>query len=269
VVFPAALEAFGALLKRTGKNLAALGGGAEAWHAAVWAAIRAGWREGYSLGADIALEPGPGSMESARQAIGRAAACSRFVAAAGAMIESPAAHLSASAEPGWIRQEFVRRFDLGDASYELSAEESVRLAARFGPALAAAEAAHECIRQTRSALKAGRSFDFELSLEGAGPPTSATDLLFCLHWLKARGHGAQLAAPHPGSAETVASLLAELAPVARHYGCTLSLAWRAEHSAAILSAIGRATAGRISYRFPAAGTEVAASLKDLASHLFV
>jgi hypothetical protein len=43
--FPGALAVFRAIHKRTGRNVAALAGD---FHAAVWAAIRAGWRLGFS-----------------------------------------------------------------------------------------------------------------------------------------------------------------------------------------------------------------------------
>lgn len=57
---PAAFAAFGVILNRTGKNLAAVTPGAAAadpaaFHAAaVWAAIRAGWREGFSTAIHVA-----------------------------------------------------------------------------------------------------------------------------------------------------------------------------------------------------------------------
>jgi len=44
--FPGALEVFRAILKRTGRNLAALAGD---YHAGLWAVIRAGWRQEYSM----------------------------------------------------------------------------------------------------------------------------------------------------------------------------------------------------------------------------
>uniref|UniRef100_Q028K0 Uncharacterized protein n=1 Tax=Solibacter usitatus (strain Ellin6076) TaxID=234267 RepID=Q028K0_SOLUE len=46
----AAFALFRALQKRTGKNFAALSCD---YHAAVWAAIRTGWRTGYTVGADV------------------------------------------------------------------------------------------------------------------------------------------------------------------------------------------------------------------------
>ena len=44
--YPAAFEIFRAIQKRTGKNFAALSGDS---HAAMWAAIRAGWRSAYTI----------------------------------------------------------------------------------------------------------------------------------------------------------------------------------------------------------------------------
>jgi hypothetical protein len=44
--YPAAFEVFRAIQKRTGKNLAAFSGDS---HAAVWAAVRAGWRSAYTI----------------------------------------------------------------------------------------------------------------------------------------------------------------------------------------------------------------------------
>ena len=84
---PAAFEAFRAVWKRTGKNIAAVAvppgtGARRFYYAALWAAIRAGWREGYCAGVTIsskeeardaamfskltvAVNPGPSSLEAA------------------------------------------------------------------------------------------------------------------------------------------------------------------------------------------------------------
>jgi hypothetical protein len=48
--YPAAFDIFRAIQKRTGKNFAALSGD---YHAAMCAAIRAGWRNGYTAAADL------------------------------------------------------------------------------------------------------------------------------------------------------------------------------------------------------------------------
>ena len=55
-VLPVVFQAFRTILKRSGVNLAAVvatGDYEHVYHAAVWAAIRSGWREGYTIGADI------------------------------------------------------------------------------------------------------------------------------------------------------------------------------------------------------------------------
>jgi len=55
-VLPAAFQAFRTILKRSGVNLAAVLAMRDfehVYHAAVWVAIRSGWREGYTIGADI------------------------------------------------------------------------------------------------------------------------------------------------------------------------------------------------------------------------
>jgi hypothetical protein len=92
----------------------------------------------------------------------------------------------------------------------------------------------------------GRSFDFEPSLEGAATVTTPQELVFWLHWLKARGHGAQLAAPNLGG-EATAERLREFAAIARHYQCTLSICSGVGHSPEALEAIARATGGRVHY----------------------
>jgi hypothetical protein len=51
--YPAAFAVFRTILKRTGKNVAALAGD---YHAALWAAIRAGWRSGYTTATDVSGE---------------------------------------------------------------------------------------------------------------------------------------------------------------------------------------------------------------------
>jgi hypothetical protein len=51
--YPAAFETFRAVQKRTGKNFAALSGDS---HAAMWAAIRAGWRSAYTIAGIRGLE---------------------------------------------------------------------------------------------------------------------------------------------------------------------------------------------------------------------
>jgi hypothetical protein len=173
---PASFEAFRSILKSTRKNLAAVEMAGEsdaaAFHsAAVWSAIRAGWREGYTAGIVIPIESA--DPDAARDRIAAAAPLTRFAIDVSAL-----------------------------------EAESDDPAVRFGEALKAAERAHELIRQVRAARKLTRPFDFELSLARTPSATSPEDLAYCLAWLKERAHAAQLAAPAINASSDVPALLA-------------------------------------------------------------
>jgi hypothetical protein len=243
---PAAFDAFRAILKRSGKNLAATAANPAAssrdfYYAGLCAAIRAGWREGYSAGVQLVVTGD--NVEAARETIRNAAGFTRFSTDTSSLFRETGDG-AALEDRDWILDEFVRQFEIGDAVYEFTREDALRLASKFGPALKANEQLHESIRQARSALKTGRSFDFEPSLEGAATVTTPQELIFWLHWLKARGHGAQLAAPNLGGEP---QRLKELAAIARHYQCILSIRSGAGHSPEALETIARATVGRVSY----------------------
>jgi hypothetical protein len=245
--FPVAFEAFRAVLKRTGKNLAAFSGGhPDTYSTALWAAIRAGWRDGYSMRAAIPID---GSTDRTKAAIRHWADCSRFAVSI----------VGRSSLGGDLAE------TLDPKPNEISTGEAARLTLQYGAALKAAAEAHEWIRQTRSALKIGRSFDLEISFEGAEHPTSPTELLFCLHWMKSHGRPVQLGAPEPGAGSP--SSLGELSAVARQYGCTLSLTARPDHTADALAVIGRATMGRISYRLAAGQSDLPAAIQSAATGL--
>jgi hypothetical protein len=261
---PAAFDAFRAILKRSGKNLAATAANPAAssrdfYYAGLCAAIRAGWREGYSAGIHVVVGAG-------QETIRNAAGFTRFSTDTSCLFRE-AVDGAALEDRAWILDEFVRPFEIGDAVYEFTPPDVLRLASKFGAALKTNEQLHECICQARSALKAGRSFDFEPSLEGAATITTPQELVFWLHWLKARGHGAQLAAPNlvPQASDLFLSAsgracpaptphtgrgerLKEFAAIARHFQCTLSICSGAGHSAEELEAIARATVGRVNYR---------------------
>jgi hypothetical protein len=245
----AAFEAFRAILKRSGQNLAATVANAaassrESYYAGLSAAIRAGWREGYSAG--IRLVVAGGDVEAARETIRGAAGFTRFSTGTASLFRETGDG-AAVEDRAWILDEFVRPFEIGDAVYEFTPPDVLRLASKFGAALKINEQLHDSIRQARSTLKTGRSFDFEPSLEGAATVTTPQELVFWLHWLKARGHGAQLAAPNFGG-DGVPKRLKEFAAIARHFQCTLSICSGAGHSAEALEAIAHATAGRVNYR---------------------
>jgi hypothetical protein len=242
---PAAFDAFRAILKRSGKNLAATAANPAAssrdfYYAGLCAAIRAGWREGYSAGIRLVVGAGHARpLQAVTETIRNAAGFTRFSTDTSGLFDGAAVE-----DRAWVVDEFVRPFEIGDAIYEFTREDALRLASKFGAALKINEQLHESIRQARSALKTGRSFDFEPSLEGAATVTTPQELVFWLHWLKARGHGAQLAAPNLGG-ET--QRLKELAAIARHYQCILSIRSGAGHSPEALETIARATVGRVSY----------------------
>ena len=66
--YPAAFDTFRAIQKRTGKNFAALSGD---YHAAMWAAIRAGWRSGYTTSADLTAVDGTATNLGGREGFSR------------------------------------------------------------------------------------------------------------------------------------------------------------------------------------------------------
>ena len=180
-------ETFRAIRKRTGRNVAAIGAEADfaaAYHAGLWAAIRGGWRNGYSAVARIV----------SKEQVQDAALFSTFV-----------------------------------------------VEARGGrdEALASCQAIHTHLRQTRSALKINRPFDFELALDRVPARTTAGELGYCLEWLKARGHAAQLAAPNLSGASE--EDIRELAGVCRQFQCSLDFSG----DPAMLETVVRATAGRL------------------------
>ncbi len=285
---PAAFDAFRTILKRTGKNLASIGvpqaqGSTRHFYCGgLWAAIRAGWRDGYNAAVEIALSGD--SMETAKDTIRQSAAFSTLGADASALFhqEADPRHPSAwsdaaveekfercftAGERGWIFDEFARPFDSGEAVYKFNPREVLRLAVKFGPALLVMEQLHESFRQARSVLKTGRPFDFEVSLGQAGAPATPQELLFCLDWLKQRGHSAQLAAPCLAGATELPPQLKALAGIARHYQARLSIRSHADHTPEVLDLISRATVGRVNYRISGAEAEVAGHIQSLAEHL--
>jgi hypothetical protein len=229
-------DAFRAIWKRTGSNVAAIGwdgdGPARAlYYAGLWAAIRSGWRDGYSA---VARVP---SKEAAYEA----ASFSTFAFDPAALIretdgqsEAEIGHAFESTFPaeerGWILDEFLPTFGPADVP---------RMAVRWGEGLLLGGRVHSQIRQTRSALKINRPFDFELALDRVPSPTTPPELTFCLHWLKARGHAAQLAAPHLPPGEPG---IRELAAICRQFRCAMDFP---AESAALVETVSRATAGRV------------------------
>ncbi len=245
VSLPAAFDAFRLILKSTGLNLASTvqlsatremttdeviaardGESPTAaghtrvsirhlYHAGLWAAICAGWREGYTAEADHFIINGntPGeialSVESAKEAIRHAAGFTKFTTDTSrlflleadsrhpapwstATVEEKFGQLFSAEEQAWIVNEFARPFDCGDRVYRLNQDEIVRLAVKFGPSLKLNEELFDSIRQQT------RVFDFEPSIDEAETLTTAEEMIFYMHWLKSRGRPAQLVPPNLG-----------------------------------------------------------------------
>ena len=268
---PAAFAAFQTIWKTRGKNLAALGLAGDSapapfYYAALWGAIRSGWREGYSVGVTLRVSR-PEDIEAARERIRAASRFTRFAIDVGAVTAAAEAPSGAATFPAGA---FARPFDTGETVFEFSPADLARLAARFGPALGMAERLHETI-QARATGPGSRAFDFEFSLASSPAPTQPAELLFCLEWLKCAGRPAHLAAPAL-SAELARQpeQLRSLAAVARLYHCTLSIDTHGDDRPETLEAVARVTAGLYHFeapRMPETTPDYAAYIAELARGL--
>ncbi|MCX6636989.1 MAG: hypothetical protein NT090_18195 [Acidobacteria bacterium] len=251
---PAAFEAFRQILKNTGVNWASIEG---SYEAGLWAAIRAGWREGYSAGAGRIVAAGDADIERNQEAIRDSGGYSRFTIDASRAFQLP------GQPPIWSDAEaglFARPFTVGGVSYAFTPDELARLEVKFGHPLRVTGELYDFIRGTKAESGLGRSFDFELSLEAAETPTTPKELIFCLHCLRTHGRAAQLVSPNLNL-----DAVAELAGVARHFNATLSVRLSGGEREDTIEAIGRATAGRVNYRI--AGEFQASHIVRLASRL--
>jgi hypothetical protein len=272
------------------------------YNAGLWAAIRAGWREGYNAEADHFIVSGntpdeiSRSVESAKEGIRQAAGYTKFTTDTSRlfMVEADTRHpgawsdsvveekfneLFGAEERRWIVDEFSRRFETGEQTYQLSAAEIRRLAVKFGQSLKLNEDLYDTIK------KGTRSFDFEPSIDEAETLTTSPEMIFYMHWLKMRGRPAQLIPPNLGFKkrqaypETAGALeayahhkmwpellprvmanyggnpldelgarLRELAAVARHFQGTLSIHSGSGKQAEVLERIGKSTGGRVNYK---------------------
>ena len=191
------------------------------YHAGLWAAIRAGWREGYNAEADHIIISGntpdqiSRSIEAGKEAIRHAAGYTKFTTDTSKLFHLQAdprhpaawddsvvaekfdAVLSAE-EQRWVLDAFSKPFAIGDAVYRFSPPEIRRLTAKFGESLKLNEELYDFIGQARAAEGHSRTFDFEPSLDEADSLTTAQELIFYMHWLKERGRAAQLVPPNLG-----------------------------------------------------------------------
>ena len=245
ISLPAAFEAFRTILKNTGVNMAStvqlsatremttddaiaardgenptVAGHTRVsirhlYHAGLWAAIRAGWREGYNAEADHFIVSGntseeiARSVEAAKEAIRHAAGYTKFTTDTSrlfileadtrhpqawddATVEDKFHELFDADERKWILDEFSKRFDTGEYHYHLSDGDVRRLAVKFGQSLKLNEDLYDTIKQQT------RVFDFEPSIDEAETLTTPAEMIFYMHWLKQRGRPAQLVPPNLG-----------------------------------------------------------------------
>ena len=301
-----------AIAARDGENPAAAGHTRVSiralWHAGLWAAIRAGWREGYNAEADHFIVSGntpdeiARSVEMTKEAIRHAAGYTKFTTDTSRLFDLradlrhpqpwPDAGIESRFESSldaelrsWVMGEFSQTFSIGDRTYTFSPAEIRRLALKFGPSLLLNEELYDYIRRQKSSLRTWKHFDFEPSIDEADTLTTPAELIFYMHWLKARGRAAQLVPPNLGFKkrqaypETVAALekychhkmwpellprvrqkfdeqplaelasrISELASVARFFNGTLSIHSGSGKQPAVLHHIGRSTSGRWNYK---------------------
>lgn len=191
------------------------------YHTGLWAAIRSGWREGYTAEADHFIVSGNSveevvqSVDMVKSAIRHAAGYSKFTTDTSRLFELQAdsrhpdpwsdsavnekfQHLFSSEEQTWLRSEFSKPFDLSGRRYTFSDSEILRLGVKFGQSLKLNEELYDYIVQAKSSAGIDTAFDFEPSIDEAETLTTAKELLFYMHWLKARGRAAQLCPPNLG-----------------------------------------------------------------------
>ncbi|MBI4903397.1 MAG: hypothetical protein HY820_07175 [Acidobacteria bacterium] len=266
ISLPAAFDAFRAIHKRTGLNVASIAAcDGEAYHAGLWAAIRSGWREGYNAEAGHFLVTGNTSTEiahsiaAAKEAIRQAADYTKFSTDTSHLfdpradtrhrepysdteVEDRFAQILTPDDAGWVLEEF--------GTHSFTPLEIKRLAVKFCRSLLLNEDLYDHINRVKL-QSASRSFDFEPSLDEADTLTTPKELLFYLHWLRARGRPAQLVQPNLGfegtPLEELRARVSGLAAAARYCNATLSIHGSGKQPE-VLEAIGRATGGRWNYK---------------------
>jgi hypothetical protein len=191
------------------------------YHAGLWAAIRSGWREGYNAEADHFIVSGNNpeeiaqSVEMVKTAIRHAAGYTKFTTDTSRLFELQAdsrhpdpwgdsvvnekfQQIFTADEQKWLRHEFSKPFDLGGRNYTFADTEILRLGVKFGQSLKLNEELYDYIIKAKTEARLDTAFDFEPSIDEAETLTTVKELLFYMHWLKARGRAAQLCPPNLG-----------------------------------------------------------------------
>lgn len=181
------------------------------YHAGLWAAIRAGWREGYNAEADHLIVTGSTedeiarSVDAAKQAIEAAAGYTKFTTDTSRLFEIRAdlRHPQPWSD-GEVNDRFEQVFSRDEQRW-LEAEFPQfdrltlrRLAVKFGRSLKLNEELYDYIAKVKAWQASWKHFDFEPSLDEAETLTTPDELRFYMHWLKARGRQAQLVPPNLG-----------------------------------------------------------------------
>jgi hypothetical protein len=273
VLFPAAFEAFRTILRTMAVNLASLSASRTNLYTAIWAAVRAGWREGFSLeAAPVEVSGTAGtevarSIDAAQSALEQAAVSSRFVLDVSPLFQSEADERHPAS---WSNGEIDERFRevLGDGEQSwleaglpnppaqgIPQRQLRRMAVKFARALEAYEVLHAYLKLLKSGSSLGRGFDCDVVLDDSRNLTLPLELEFCLHWLRARGRAPQgariragLEASTPEQLEELRTSVAELAAVARRYNTALSVSSCPGLRAEVLSVLGRSTSSRLQFR---------------------
>ncbi len=187
------------------------------YHAGLWAAIRAGYRNGYNAEADHFIVSGNDdcaiakSVEWVKEAIRQAAGYTKFTTDTSrvfdlrADVRHPQPYTESeidelferrldATERTWVRSAFAKKFEVNGCDYSFTESEIKRLAVKFGPSVKLNEELFDAIVQAKS----GTPFDFEPSLDEAETLTTPEELIFYMHWLRERGRPAQLVPPNLG-----------------------------------------------------------------------
>jgi hypothetical protein len=213
------------LAPRTGENPTEIGHTRVSiehlYHCGLWAAIRAGWRQGYTAEADHFIVSGANdreiarSIDQTREAIRAAAGYTKFTTDTSRMfrleadtrhprawtdaeVESEFGRILSGDEQSWVLSEFGKPFVIDGRNYTFAPAEIRRLAVKFSQSLKLNESLYDYI--VRAKRESGRptEFDFEPSIDEAETLTTAREMIFYMHWLAARGRPAQLVPPNLG-----------------------------------------------------------------------
>lgn len=211
------------------------------YHAGLWAAIRAGWREGYNAEADHFIVSGSNedeialSIEATKEAIKEAAGFTKFTTDTSRLFELRADPRNPSPwtdsevadrfeqifKPdarAWILDEFAKPLATAAQNFQFSKNEIQRLAVKFGRSLQVNADLFDAIRRAKISTGLNRTFDFEPSIDEADTLTTPAELFFYMHWLKSNGRPAQLVPPNLGFKKRQAypETAVELAEYASH-----------------------------------------------------